>query len=529
MTYLRGEGTNTVFVWATSYDQRSWVTAGDTMTITEPGVVVAGLSGTEPVVIFGDGLLKVTKLRADGLREADRYVVVSPRTGYFDNSSLRPLLAINDQQGIFVLYDCSYRINEEYVLLQLGGLLLDPAKPQVVRWRSETPLFAEQFKQTGDLAPVGAVARGHGLHVYWEFADTQLVSVALPNPLRPPRVRKLKTLDLIQRHERNPILAPSAGNDWEAAGTFNPAAVAIDGTVHLIFRAVGRDGRSMFGYAASADGKTIDERSSKPVYWPRAPFEGIRGKPSPYYGTWQSGWGWGGCEDPKLTRIGNRVYMTYVAHDGASPPRSVMTAIDVEDFVNKNWQWDEPKLISPPGVVTKSACLLEEMVDGKYVMFHRIFPNILIDYLDDLSFEGEDCWLEGHNHIPIRPTMWDSRKLSIGAPPIKTEFGWLVVYHAVDDRDDTRYKIGAMILALDNPAQVLWRTRYPILSPDMWYENNWKPGIAYPSGAVVKDGELLIYYGGGDMTVCLAQANMETFMRQLMTNEHVVEGVPGTG
>ena len=93
------------------------------------------------------------------------------------------------------------------------------------------------------------------------------------------------------------------------------------------------------------------------------------------------------------------------------------------------------------------------------------------DYLDDLEFEG-DSWLEGHTSIPVRPELWDSRKLSVGAPPIKTDEGWLVIYHAVDDRDDTRYKIGAMILDLKDPAKVLWRTKYPMLEPNMWYEND---------------------------------------------------------
>lgn len=85
-----------------------------------------------------------------------------------------------------------------------------------------------------------------------------------------------------------------------------------------------------------------------------------------------------------------------------------------------------------------------------------------------------------------------------------------------------KYKVGVMILAKDNPSQVLWRTKYPMLSPDMWYENAWKQGMAYPSGAVVKDDELLVYYGGGDKTVCLARAGMEEFMKRLMVRENRV-------
>jgi predicted GH43/DUF377 family glycosyl hydrolase len=91
-----------------------------------------------------------------------------------------------------------------------------------------------------------------------------------------------------------------------------------------------------------------------------------------------------------------------------------------------------------------------------------------------------------------------------------------VLYHAIDVRDPGRYKLGAMLLDLNNPTKILYRSQAPILEPDFDYENNgFKSGVIYSCGAVVKDGELYVYYGGGDSVTCVAMANLATFLREL--------------
>lgn len=277
----------------------------------------------------------------------------------------------------------------------------------------------------------------------------------------------------------------------------------------------------MFGYASSVDGEHIYERLREPVYVPREPFEGVTysaqavgtGQISPFE---SGGGGMGGCEDPRLSRIEDRVYLTYVAYDGHSHPRVALSSIHINDFLDKNWRWKKPVLISPPNVVDKNACILPEKINGKYVIFHRIFPDILIDYVDDLEFDGETKWLQGHFKIPAKSSSWDSRKVAAGPPPIKTRDGWLFIYHAIDEKDDLRYKIGAMLLDLKEPTRVLARTTSPILEPIAAYENEGlKSGVVYPCGAVVINGRLFVYYGGADMVVCVASAIMDEFMSQL--------------
>ena len=339
---------------------------------------------------------------------------------------------------------------------------------------------------------------------------------------------KAKSRTVLERFDGNPILESEPKHWWESKAVFNPGVIYEDGKVHIVYRAVGDSEVSVLGYASSSDGFHIEERLDQPIYVPREPFEGaglVYPTPSHYQRTYVSiegedyvsGVGWGGCEDPRLTRIDDRVFMTYVAFDGYSPPRVALTSIHISDFLAKNWQWKKPVLISPPGVVDKNACILPGKINSKYVIFHRIFPDILIDFVDDLDFDGTTRWLIGEFKIRPRKTYWDSRKVGAGPPPIKTKDGWLLIYHAVGERDPGRYKMGMMLLDLKDPTRVLARSEEPILEPQVWYENEgWKAGVIYPCGAVVIKDRLLVYYGGADKVTCVASAKLDELLEQLV-------------
>jgi predicted GH43/DUF377 family glycosyl hydrolase len=346
--------------------------------------------------------------------------------------------------------------------------------------------------------------------------------------------RKTEAIPVLERFDGNPILEPQPEHWWESKAAFNPGAIYEDGKVHIVYRAVGDSDVSVLGYASSIDGFHIDERLDKPIYVPREPFEGgglvypAATNPEITYvspeddeeeeNNYVSGGGaWGGCEDPRLTKIDDRVFMTYVAFDGHNPPRVVLTSIHMDDFLARNWQWNKPVLISPPGVVDKNACILPERINSKYVIFHRIYPNILIDFVDDLDFDGTTKFLKGEFKIGPGATYWDSRKVGAGAPPIKTEDGWLFIYHGIGERDPGRYKIGAMLLDLKDPTRVLARPKEPILEPEAWYENEgWKSGVIYPCGAVVVKDRLLVYYGGADRVTCVASVKLDELLGHLV-------------
>ena len=331
-----------------------------------------------------------------------------------------------------------------------------------------------------------------------------------------------KTHD-VRRHHANPVLSPRAHQEWETHGTLNPAAVEDDeGCVHLLYRAIGDNGLSTIGHASARDGLYFGRRSSFPIYRPGTE-ETIAEKnasnlvkeynPALYY----SGGGWGGHEDPRTVRIGGRVYMTYTAFQGWESVRIALTSIALEDLKKERWNWKKPRLISPPGEVHKNWVLFPEKINGKYAILHGIAPRVLIDYIDDLDhFRGQIESERPQGPQPGRKGFWDNTLRGAGPPPIKTDIGWLLLYHAIDKKDCNKYKLGAMILDLKNPTKILYRSPEPILAPDMHYENDGKPGVVYASGALIRDEELFVYYGGGDKHVCVAQTSLQPLLDWLV-------------
>ena len=311
------------------------------------------------------------------------------------------------------------------------------------------------------------------------------------------------------KSEENPIISPRTEGGWESWQTFNPAAILIEDKVHFLYRAIGDDGMSRFGYACSRDGFKIDERSFYPVY------QHCTGRRTVSFVSCASGGSWGGCEDPRIIRVdgGDTLYVTYTACDGGLSV--ALTSIKVDDFLNKNWLWKAPVLISRPGEVHKNWVIFPEKINGKYAILHSINPEVLIDYLDDLEFDN-NYYIDSQYSAKTRKNCWDSWVRGVGPPPIKTKHGWLLFYHAIDDSDPGKYKVGAMILDIKDPTKILHRSKEPVLEPSECYENDgFKAGIVYVSGAVVKDGKLILYYGGADSYVCLAYFDFEEFLENL--------------
>ena len=323
----------------------------------------------------------------------------------------------------------------------------------------------------------------------------------------------------LERHDSNPIIGPRENNYWEMKATFNPGALYADRRVHLLYRALGGDDVSVLGYASSEDGIDFSDRSSEPAYRPLVTKDTQeKEKQITLMPAYFSGGGWnGGCEDPRLTQIDDKVYLTYTAFDGWGSIRIALTSIGIEDFLNKNWKWKNPAMISPPGEIHKNWVIFPEKINGKFAILHSISPKILIAYVDSLDeFEGEEHVIRSSYNRVSRTGAWDSWIRGAGPPPIRTELGWLLFYHAMDLKDPDRYKLGAMILDINDPEKILYRSQSPILEPDFYYENQgFKSGVVYSCGAIIKDGELYVYYGGGDSVVCVAMADVEKFLYEL--------------
>lgn len=307
------------------------------------------------------------------------------------------------------------------------------------------------------------------------------------------------------------MISPREKNDWEAWQTFNAGVILLKNKVHFLYRALGPGWISRIGYAVSNDGFKINQRLPYPVY--EHPLVD-----DPSFATYSlaSGGGLGGCEDPRLIRINkeDRLYMIYTACDQGL--RVGLTSIKIEDFLNKKWCWRRPVLISPPNQVHKNWVIFPEKIKGRYAILHSINP-VTIAYFDSLEFDNKTYINSFYNPEPKADHWyWESWVKGVGPPPIKTKKGWLVFYHAVDKNDFGKYKVGAMLLDLEEPTKVLSRFKKPILEPSETYEyNGFKPGVIYVTGAIVRDNNLLIYYGGADNYVCVAYCNFEKFLMAL--------------
>lgn len=444
--------------------------------------------------------------------------LLSGRQGHFDEGDIEVGGVMQTSGNILLLYYVKKRIGsaEHYAV---GACMFDRRDPHTILWRSSEPLWEDTGEKKGEMMPLG-FAHLHGtLILYWLLGEANVYAVSCPIPGKHFGLKDKFFATLLKKFDKNPIIAPDPKHRWESRATFNSAAVYEDGKVHFVYRALGDSDLSVLGYATSKDGVHIDERSDEPIYIPTEPFESPGQRIFKTFADhFASGGGYGGVEDPRITKIDGRFYMTYVAFDGANPPRVALTSIGVDDFLDRRWdKWDKPKLISAPGMVNKNAVIFPEKVNGKYVVYHRVYPNILVDLVDDLKF---DNYLQGQYFIPPNKKGWDSKKVGAGAPPIKTKDGWLFIYQGVGYQEGGRYKIGAMMLDKNDPTKVLYRSNKPIVEPNERYENEgFKAGVVYPCGAVVKDGELLVYYGGADTVVCAASQNLDNFLDDLKNTQ----------
>lgn len=298
----------------------------------------------------------------------------------------------------------------------------------------------------------------------------------------------------LTRYEGNPILEPKEDSCWESKYVLNPGALRINDKVYLFYRAVGKDDISHIGLAIS-DGYRVLERLPEPIFSPVTSEEKM------------------GCEDPRLIIIGDRIYMLYTAYDG-NIAQIAAASIGVEDFLAGNYRNWAREGLAFKNIWDKDAILFPEKIKGKYVIYHRIEPSIWVTYMNEIKFPLK----EKHAIIlgPRPGRMWDSLKIGAGAQPLKTKYGWLLIYHGVDY--NYVYRLGVLLVDLHNPEKVIYRSPNPILEPEEDYEvglsGAWVPNVVFTCGAVPgsdkkileDDDEVLVYYGAADTSIGVAKA-----------------------
>ena len=217
-----------------------------------------------------------------------------------------------------------------------------------------------------------------------------------------------------------------------------------------------------------------------------------------------------GIEDPRMTCLDDAVYINYTAVSRYGISVALASTSDFKTYRKHG-------IILPPE--NKNVVIFPERVGGQYVMIHRPATTGLgsqqmwLAYSSDMTHWG--------NHLPLmgkRPGMWDSIRLGAGAVPIKTEQGWLEIYHGVNPEQG--YCLGAVLLDLENPVKILARSNMPFLIPETEYERTGFFGnVVFTCGAVVtgsaQESVVHIYYGAADQYTCRADIDLEDILDSL--------------
>jgi predicted GH43/DUF377 family glycosyl hydrolase len=332
-------------------------------------------------------------------------------------------------------------------------------------------------------------------HLLGRSADADELMVRQVLSASPPAaVRLLRPVE-------HPILEPVTDHKWESQYVLNAASVRLDGRIYILYRAYGEDKISRIGLAWTKDGIHIDGRLNKPIFEPQDSTESA------------------GTEDPRVTQIGDRLYMLYTAWN-EQVAQIAMASIPVELFIEHRFEAWQRHGLGFPELPNKDAVLYPEKFNGRYVIYHRIDPNLWISYLDNLTCP----WPRTGQKIVTGPRpgmMWDGIKVGAGAQPIKTKYGWLNIYHGVDY--ERTYRLGVLFMALDDPTEIIYQSPNPILEPETDFEigktanrDYWVPHVVFTCGAVPAvekdvidlDDEIFVYYGAADTSIGVAKGKL---------------------
>jgi predicted GH43/DUF377 family glycosyl hydrolase len=311
----------------------------------------------------------------------------------------------------------------------------------------------------------------------------------------------------LERLPANPLVRPSQIAFTRATGTFNPGA-SVDrasGRVALLVRVFEEDTRrSCLTLALSSDGTCIDEIWDRPAVRREAPYE-----------EW-------GVEDARITYLESegRYAITYTGYSREGPRVCLITTDDL--LAPARYRRHGPRI---PGD-NKNCVILPERIDGQYVILHRPMPRIVCTRVSSLESPWPDS---GVPLVGPRPGTWRSSRVGAGAPPIRTEVGWLFPFHgATSIEEGNVYSMGWCVLDLNVPENVLYVSGVPALVPEAPYEielrqipqvdpANFTMGVrvVFPQGLVERGEDLLVYYGAADVSVAGARVRKRDLLASL--------------
>ncbi|MDD4412612.1 MAG: pesticidal protein Cry7Aa [Patescibacteria group bacterium] len=336
---------------------------------------------------------------------------------------------------------------------------------------------------------------------------------------------------MIKVKKHGVVISPTT-RFFEDRSVLNPGILQDGRTVHMIYRAINKEYMSALGYARFDGHRKLVERWSHPFLEASTAYESR------------------GVEDPRITKIGDTIYVTYVAHDGKNAQICYLYGSDLFNlrrggiigpkikYKDAAKLFDKKKLkddylffeayyrnYSGEDVLIweKDGVIFPEKIRGKYVMTHRILPDIqIVAFKDFEDLKKQSFWREYlkevHKHVMLENKYrFEERHIGGGAPPIKTKMGWLMIYHGVEESNINRvYHAAAALFDLNDPTKLISRLPYPLFSPDKSFELKGQvDSVVFPTGTAIFGDKLYIYYGAADTHIALASVNLDDLLDEL--------------
>lgn len=332
------------------------------------------------------------------------------------------------------------------------------------------------------------------------------------------------------------IVLEKDGVEFENAGILNPAVIYEDGQIHVFYRAVREDNYSSIGYCKMISPLISGERNKTPVIHPEFGYESH------------------GVEDPRIVKIDDTYYLTYTAYDGVNALGALALSKDLLHFdkmgiiVPMITYHDFGLLAESKGEINekylrynkqggnttrkgkdlfvwdKNLIFFPRRINGKLHFLHRIKPDIQIVAVNNLEELTPAFWTNYYFHLARQILMTPKYDHEIsyiggGCPPIETNHGWLLIYHSVHDTiGGYVYSACAALLDLQDPQKEIARLPYPLFLPDQkWELKGAVNNVCFPTGTVLQDDTLYIYYGAADEHVACASLSMSVLIGELLS------------
>lgn len=324
------------------------------------------------------------------------------------------------------------------------------------------------------------------------------------------------------------IILEKTSLSFENEGVLNPGCIEKDGFIHMFYRAVAKGNHSSIGYAKLDSENNVIFRMDRPILFPEFHYESQ------------------GLEDPRIVYIDGVYYLFYTGFDGINARVAYAESTDLITFNKKGlvspsitcvevlfllnrkklsekyFLFNEPyqKIHSELILMwEKDFVLFPRKIRGKFVLLYRVTPGIQLisinsfDELRDIVF-WRNYLLKLEDNIVLDPIFWfESKNIGGGAPAIETQYGWLVIYHAVEDKTNI-YRACAALLDLEDPRKVIGRLQTPLFSPvEVWEKQGIVNNVVFPTSVIEREGRLYIYYGAGDSCIAL-----KSFDKNLLIN-----------